>query len=337
MVNTVRVQRSITTNIPASLLQGELAYSETGSPDGLGRLFIGVAGPAIVEIGGERLAAIIDALTITGALTGDVTTIGNAATIPADSIAYAQIQELIGNNVILGNIAGAGNNAAELTATQVTAMLNVFTSGLKGLVPNSGGGTTNYLRADGTFAPPPGGSGMTYIGGYNASTNTPDLDSSPSGGAQGDTYTITVAGTFFTTPLEVGDTIIAEIDNPTVEADWTMIQANLDAASIKTLYESNADTNELSDAEQVLLDNLTGSNTGDQTITLTGNVTGSGTGSFATTIAAGVVTLAMMANVNTNSLIGRFTAASGVPEEITSASLTEEVTPVAGDFIIGFR
>jgi hypothetical protein len=40
---------------------------------------------------------------------------------------------------------------------------------------------------------------------------------------------------------------------------------------------------------------LTGSNSGDQTITLTGNVTGSGTGSFATTIGAGVVSNAMLA------------------------------------------
>ncbi len=52
---------------------------------------------------------------------------------------------------------------------------------------------------------------------------------------------------------------------------------------------------------------LTGTNSGDQTITLTGNVTGSGTGSFATTIAAGVVTEAMQvladnttANVSTS-------------------------------------
>lgn len=41
--------------------------------------------------------------------------------------------------------------------------------------------------------------------------------------------------------------------------------------------------------------NLSGTNTGDQTITLTGHVTGSGTGSFATTIANGVVTNAMLA------------------------------------------
>ncbi len=50
--------------------------------------------------------------------------------------------------------------------------------------------------------------------------------------------------------------------------------------------------------------NLTGTNTGDQTITLTGDVTGSGTGSFVTTIAAGVVTEAMqvLADNTTNNV-----------------------------------
>ena len=47
-----------------------------------------------------------------------------------------------------------------------------------------------------------------------------------------------------------------------------------------------------------------GTNTGDQTITLTGNVTGSGTGSFATTIGAGVVTNAMLANTAVANLSG---------------------------------
>jgi hypothetical protein len=51
-----------------------------------------------------------------------------------------------------------GNNTAssaapiDLTATQLTAELNNFTSTLKGLVPLSGGGTTNFLRADATWA-----------------------------------------------------------------------------------------------------------------------------------------------------------------------------------------
>ncbi|MFO0476585.1 MAG: hypothetical protein ACK52K_15705 [Alphaproteobacteria bacterium] len=39
------------------------------------------------------------------------------------------------------------------------ASLNVFTDTLKGITPASGGGTTNFLRADGTWATPPGGGG----------------------------------------------------------------------------------------------------------------------------------------------------------------------------------
>jgi hypothetical protein len=52
------------------------------------------------------------------------------------------------------------NNAGTfggLTNTQLTADINTFTTGLSGAVPASGGGTTNFLRADGTFAAPAGG------------------------------------------------------------------------------------------------------------------------------------------------------------------------------------
>ena len=55
--------------------------------------------------------------------------------------------------------ATAAGNFGELTPTQATAQLNVFSSTLKGLVPLSGGGTTNFLRADGTWAAPTGGGG----------------------------------------------------------------------------------------------------------------------------------------------------------------------------------
>ena len=64
------------------------------------------------------------------------------ATIPADSY--------------LGNNTASPATAAYITATQLTANLNVFTSALQGLTPASGGGTTNFLRADGTWASPTG-------------------------------------------------------------------------------------------------------------------------------------------------------------------------------------
>ena len=56
---------------------------------------------------------------------------------------------------------------------------------------------------------------------------------------------------------------------------------------------------------------VSGTNTGDQTITLTGNVTGSGTGSFATTIAAGVVTNAMLAGSIATSKLASATTTGG--------------------------
>jgi hypothetical protein len=69
--------------------------------------------------------------------------------------------------------------------------------------------------------------GVTYQGGYDANTNTPDLDTSPSGVTKGDMYTVTANGTFFTASVEVGDVLIAEIDSAAVEADWTIVQTNL--------------------------------------------------------------------------------------------------------------
>jgi hypothetical protein len=44
-----------------------------------------------------------------------------------------------------------------LTGTQATTLLDAFTSTLKGLAPASGGGTTNFLRADGSWAAPSSG------------------------------------------------------------------------------------------------------------------------------------------------------------------------------------
>jgi len=71
---------------------------------------------------------------------------------------------------------------------------------------------------------------LDYKGAYDANTNTPDLDESPSGIKKGDTYTVTIAGTFYTTAVEVGDVLIAEVDDAGTssppESDWTIVQRN---------------------------------------------------------------------------------------------------------------
>lgn len=67
--------------------------------------------------------------------------------------------------------------------------------------------------------------------------------------------------------------------------------------------------------------NVSGTNTGDQTITLTGDVTGSGTGSFAATIASDAVTYDKIQDTSaTDVILGRSTAGAGTVEEISCTS-----------------
>lgn len=90
---------------------------------------------------------------------GEVTSTGDGAqVIAADAVTNAKLANM-GAATIKGNNTGGAADPADLTATQVTAMLDAFTSALKGLAPASGGGTTNFLRADGTWAAPAGGGG----------------------------------------------------------------------------------------------------------------------------------------------------------------------------------
>ncbi|MES2902685.1 MAG: hypothetical protein V4696_00725 [Pseudomonadota bacterium] len=101
----------------------------------------------------------------------------------------------------------------------------------------------------------------------------------------------------------------------------------------------------MSAADKTKLDAITGTNTGDQTITLTGDVTGSGAGSFAATIGNDKVTYAKLQNISaTDRLLGRDTAAAGDAEELTvgggieftgaggiqTSALTGDVTKTAG-------
>ena len=95
---------------------------------------------------------------------GDVTGSSSGATsltptlvIGANKITLAMMAQ-IATASFMGRITASTGNVEVLSATQATSLLDTFTSGAKGLVPSSGGGTTNFLRADGTWAAPAGGS-----------------------------------------------------------------------------------------------------------------------------------------------------------------------------------
>lgn len=97
---------------------------------------------------------------------GDITVSNTGATWTIDNnvVSYAKMQDVSAASRFLGRITAGAGDTEELTGTQATTLLDTFTSTLKGLVPASGGGTTNFLRADGTWAAPSGGS--TPRGGY---------------------------------------------------------------------------------------------------------------------------------------------------------------------------
>ncbi len=175
------------------------------------------------------------------------------------------------------------------TGPQTTATnLPAFGSSTKGVVPASGGGTTNFLRADGSWAAPPSG-GITDGSALSIGLQFPNAG-------------LTIAD-------EGGDhtLVIVPAENFTANRQLSIALDDHNRA-----LEMFGDLYVTADAT------VSGTNTGDQTITLTGDVTGSGTGSFAATIANDAVTYAKMQNVSaTDRILGRQSSGAGDVEEIT--------------------
>lgn len=103
----------------------------------------------------------------------------------------------IGTSTVLGNVGTASAAPSALTTTQLTTLVNAFTTSLSGAAPASGGGTANYLRADGTWAAPPGTTGtVTSVaataGGLFSFTGSPITTAG--------TLTLAVTGTLSAVP-----------------------------------------------------------------------------------------------------------------------------------------
>ena len=249
----------------------------------------------------QPLATLKTDLGLTGAnsgdqtitLTSDVTGTGTgsfATTIAAGAVSLSKMANLAATT-ILGNNTGIAATPLALTPAQINAMLPVLTSALNGLAPASGGGAVNFLRADGTWQAPSGAAGITALTGDVTATGPGSVPA-------------TIA------PAAVTLAKMADVATASVFYRKT---AAAGAPEVQTLAVLKTDLG------------LTGTNSGDQTITLTGDVTGTGTGSFAATIAAAAVTLAKMANVATGSVFYRTTAAAGVPEVQTLAVLKTDL------------
>lgn len=129
-----------------------------------------LANPAESVLGGVKAIAPVAHVFLT-----NITTLGQpvgaqpAFTDISGQETLAQLPS-IANLTVLGNVVGIAAVPTALSATQLTTLCNAFTSSLSGCASASGGGTTNFLRADGSWANPL--SGTSTFGAVVASSLT---------------------------------------------------------------------------------------------------------------------------------------------------------------------
>jgi hypothetical protein len=170
-------------------------------------------------------------------LEDDVTGTGTgtfSATISADAVTYAKIQNVVADNRLLGTNSGAGTIVEELDGADVTAMLDLATTSLPGLGPaRTGDDSANYLSEDGTYSVPPGGGIGTLDAVINtASDNDVTIPTADPvilrGAAAGDTP-LTASKAFSSTTIPVlavdangTNDLIATFGNLSTIAGWTI-------------------------------------------------------------------------------------------------------------------
>lgn len=70
--------------------------------------------------------------------------------------------------------------------------------------------------------------GMTFRGGYDAVTNTPNLDmTAPIATSVGNTFVVTAAGLFFNVNVQAGDMLIARGSSNLLVSDWVIVNRNV--------------------------------------------------------------------------------------------------------------
>ena len=176
---------------------------------------------ATIEISADAIQVKDLGITTAKLDNGAVTTVK----IGGNQVTFAKIQT-IASGKLLGNVSGSTGNVAEvdiITATDLTGAANSnipSAAAVKAYVDAATGGLGNLE------------------GGWDASIGVFPTGSSPvSGTKKGDYWYVSFGGTVGGVTFNVGDVIIARVDNAsvTVASDWIQLEVNRDQATESTL------------------------------------------------------------------------------------------------------
>ena len=194
-----------TTSLPVKNVGGTTQFTST---DTTGVRFAGTGSTTVSFTAGTQLVT-IDSGNETITLSGDITGSGTTAittTIAAGAVDFA----MLNGAAVVTQAEGIASNDNDTTLPTSAAVKDYVDSSIVGQ--------------------------LVYQGGYNAATNTPNLDATPVITINtGFTWTVTADGTFFTEQVRAGDVLIANNNAPTTLAEWTTVQNNIDIATTTTV------------------------------------------------------------------------------------------------------
>jgi hypothetical protein len=174
---------------------------------------------ATIEINSDSLR-VKDLGIVTGKLANSAVT---TVKINANAVTFDKLQQ-VANLTVIGNVSGATANPAEVTI--ITDMANSSSTTLA---------TSTAIK---TYIDANVGSLGNLEGAWDASSGSFPVGSSPVAGTKaGDYWYVSVAGTTGGVAFNIGDVVVAKINNASTSsaADWIQLEVNRDQATTTVL------------------------------------------------------------------------------------------------------
>ena len=195
---------------------------------------------ATIEINSDSLR-VKDLGIVTGKLANSAVT---TVKINTNAVTFDKLQQ-VANLTVIGNVSGATANPAE-----VTIITDLATASSTTLATSQS--IKSYIDAN-------VGNLGNIEGGWDASSGSFPVGSAPVAGTKaGDYWYVTVAGTVDSEPFNIGDLIVAKVNNASTssKADWIRLEVNRDQATTTVLglvyLATNAETQTGTDANKAV-------------------------------------------------------------------------------------